>query len=143
MSDLAPRAQAAFNALLDLLREVGATHFSMARGVIDEPTAAVDVQIYEPGAHVHATQVDRTRRLIDGADSSNDPTPDVDRPADNPVRQYDLGIREYQSPAHHPSLWRGRQTRHGVPDFAPPRFTKSVERLPSGRRCRCSNRSQG
>ena len=40
MSDLAPRARAAFEALLDLLREVGATHFSMARGVIDETTAA-------------------------------------------------------------------------------------------------------
>jgi hypothetical protein len=40
VSDLAPRARAAFEALLDLLREVGATHFSMARGVIDETTAA-------------------------------------------------------------------------------------------------------
>ena len=40
MSDLAPRSRAAFEALLDLLREVGATHFSMERGVIDEVTAA-------------------------------------------------------------------------------------------------------
>lgn len=40
MSDLAPRSRAAFDALLDLLRQVGATHFSPARGVIDETTAA-------------------------------------------------------------------------------------------------------
>ncbi len=40
MSDLAPRSHAAFQALLDLLREVGDTHFSTQRGVIDEPTAA-------------------------------------------------------------------------------------------------------
>ena len=40
MSDLAPRTRASFEALLDLLREVGATHFSMERGVIDETTAA-------------------------------------------------------------------------------------------------------
>lgn len=39
MSDLAPKSRAAFHALLDLLREVGDTHFSMARGVIDEVTA--------------------------------------------------------------------------------------------------------
>jgi hypothetical protein len=40
MSDLAPRSRAAFHALLDLLREVGDTHFSLQRGVIDETTAA-------------------------------------------------------------------------------------------------------
>ena len=40
MSDLAPRSHAAFQALLDLLREVGDTHFSPQRGVIDETTAA-------------------------------------------------------------------------------------------------------
>jgi hypothetical protein len=40
VSDLAPRSRAAFEALLDLLREVGATHFAAARGVIDETTAA-------------------------------------------------------------------------------------------------------
>ena len=40
MSDLAPRTRAEFHALLDLLRDVGDTHFSMARGVIDEVTAA-------------------------------------------------------------------------------------------------------
>jgi hypothetical protein len=40
MSDLVPRTRTAFHALLDLLREVGDTHFSMQRGVIDEPTAA-------------------------------------------------------------------------------------------------------
>ena len=40
MSDLAPRTRAAFHALLELLRQVGDTHFSMQRGVIDEVTAA-------------------------------------------------------------------------------------------------------
>lgn len=40
VSDLAPKARAAFHALLDLLREAGDTHFTMARGVIDETTAA-------------------------------------------------------------------------------------------------------
>lgn len=41
MSDgLAPRSAAAFAALLELLREASTTHFSMARGVIDETTAA-------------------------------------------------------------------------------------------------------
>src|SRR5262249_40744045 len=40
MSDLAPRSRAAFHALLDLLREVGDEHFTMQRGVLDEPTAA-------------------------------------------------------------------------------------------------------
>lgn len=40
MSDLTPRSAAAFATLLDLLREVGETHFSMQRGVIDQTTAA-------------------------------------------------------------------------------------------------------
>jgi len=40
MSDLTPRSSVAFDALLDLLREVGASHFSMARGIIDEANAA-------------------------------------------------------------------------------------------------------
>ena len=40
MSDLAPKSRAAFHALLDLLREVGDTHFTMQRGVVDETTAA-------------------------------------------------------------------------------------------------------
>lgn len=40
MSDLAPKARAAFHALLDLLREAGDTHFTMQRGVIEETTAA-------------------------------------------------------------------------------------------------------
>jgi hypothetical protein len=40
VSDLAPTARAAFHALLDLLREVGDTHFTMGRGVIEEGTAA-------------------------------------------------------------------------------------------------------
>jgi hypothetical protein len=40
MSDLVPRTREAFHALLDLLREVGDTHFSPQRGVIDEATAA-------------------------------------------------------------------------------------------------------
>jgi hypothetical protein len=39
MSDLAP-SRAAFHTLLDLLREVGDTHFSPQRGVLDEATAA-------------------------------------------------------------------------------------------------------
>ena len=40
MSDLAPQSRAAFHALLDLLREAGDTHFTMARGILDEVTAA-------------------------------------------------------------------------------------------------------
>jgi hypothetical protein len=40
MSDLAPLARQAFRDLLDLLREVGDTHFTMERGVIEEITAA-------------------------------------------------------------------------------------------------------
>jgi hypothetical protein len=40
MTDLAARARTEFHALLDLLREVGDTHFTAERGVIDEVTAA-------------------------------------------------------------------------------------------------------
>lgn len=40
MSDLAPSARQAFHELLDLLREIGDTHFTMERGVIEEVTAA-------------------------------------------------------------------------------------------------------
>lgn len=53
MSDLAPKSRAAFHALLDLLREVGDTHFSMARGVIDEVTATEGYRFLKIGrAHV-------------------------------------------------------------------------------------------
>jgi hypothetical protein len=40
MTDLAAHARTEFHALLDLLREVGDTHFTAERGVIDEVTAA-------------------------------------------------------------------------------------------------------
>jgi len=40
MSGLAPASQRAFHELLDLLREIGDTHFTPQRGVIEEGTAA-------------------------------------------------------------------------------------------------------
>lgn len=40
MSDLTPRSASAFDRLLDLLREVAATHFSIQRGILDEANAA-------------------------------------------------------------------------------------------------------
>lgn len=40
MNDLAPASRQAFHELLDLLRQVGDTHFSALRGVIEEGTAA-------------------------------------------------------------------------------------------------------
>ena len=35
MSDLAPASRQAFHELLDLLREIGDTHFTAERGIID------------------------------------------------------------------------------------------------------------
>lgn len=46
MSDRAPRSRAPFDGRLDLLREVGATHFAMARGAVDETTRSASC----PGA---------------------------------------------------------------------------------------------
>jgi hypothetical protein len=40
MSSLAPASKQAFNELLDLLREIGETHFTADRGIIEEGTAA-------------------------------------------------------------------------------------------------------
>ena len=40
MTQLAPRSHAAFDALLDVLREVGDVHFTPQRGILDEASAA-------------------------------------------------------------------------------------------------------
>ena len=40
MSDLAPASRQAFHALLDLLREIGDTHFTAERGILEEVSAA-------------------------------------------------------------------------------------------------------